>query len=131
MAHQAAGCQTQWPTFRHDQQDTGNYDFDGTPPAAVAKLRVSRLAGGGYRLSFVSPGDSGSCGQAAAYVVSSGKRALALRLGHPVRAGRTVSRRVALARGVRALTVQARNRSGLLGIPVTVAVPRATGKRSR
>ena len=25
-------CQSEWPTFRHDQQGSGNYDRDGTPP---------------------------------------------------------------------------------------------------
>ena len=32
-------CQPQWPSFRHDQQGSGNYDRDGTPPDASRTRR--------------------------------------------------------------------------------------------
>ena len=35
---EAPACQPQWPTFRHDQQDSGNYDHDGTPPNAASNI---------------------------------------------------------------------------------------------
>ena len=35
---QAPACQPQWPSFRHDQQGSGNYDHDGTPPNAPANV---------------------------------------------------------------------------------------------
>ena len=34
---EAPACQPQWPSFRHDQQDSGNYDRDGTPPGPVPR----------------------------------------------------------------------------------------------
>jgi hypothetical protein len=55
-------CQTEWPTFRHDQQGSGNYDRDGTPPGAPARLAL--LDG---HLRFTAPGDDGACGTAASY----------------------------------------------------------------
>jgi hypothetical protein len=53
----APPCQTEWPEFRHDQQDSGNYDRDGTPPGAPTNLRTT-----GNRLRFTAPGDDGLCG---------------------------------------------------------------------
>ncbi len=57
-------CQTEWPSFRHDQQQSGNYDRDGTPPSAPAALGVS-----GGELSFKAPGDDGGCGAATEYEI--------------------------------------------------------------
>jgi len=57
-------CQSEWPTFRHDQQGSGNYDRDGTPPGPATGLA---LAGG--RLRFDAPGDDAGCGTATAYEV--------------------------------------------------------------
>ncbi len=52
-------CQTEWPSFRHDPQQSGNYDRDGTPPNAAAELAVQ-----GNTLSFQAPGDDYGCGRA-------------------------------------------------------------------
>jgi Subtilase family len=59
---EASACQSQWPSFRHDEQDSGNYDHDGTPPDAPEHLALAALGGGVYRLSFTAPGDDGPCG---------------------------------------------------------------------
>jgi hypothetical protein len=55
-------CQSEWPAFRHDQQGSGNYDRDGTPPAAPSGLTLS--AG---QLHFTAPGDDAGCGTATSY----------------------------------------------------------------
>jgi Subtilase family/RTX calcium-binding nonapeptide repeat (4 copies) len=52
-------CQTQWPSFRHDPQQSGNYDRDGTPPNAASGLAVK-----GDTLDFKTPGDDYGCGTA-------------------------------------------------------------------
>ena len=39
-AADAPACQSEWPSFRHDQQGTGNYDADGTPPGAPERPRA-------------------------------------------------------------------------------------------
>jgi hypothetical protein len=78
-------CQTEWPSFRHDQQGSGNYDRDGTPPSTPTGLsRVGNL------LSFTAPGDDNACGTAARYeIATSGspitpeKFAAAQRLSNP------------------------------------------------
>jgi hypothetical protein len=120
----APACQPQWPTFRHDPEDTGNYDFQGVAPGAVRALRVRALGGRRYRVSFVAGGAQGGCGTAAGLLARVDGRPAALRLGRPRPPGRGLSEVVALPRGTRTLTVQARNRSGLLGYPVTARVPR-------
>ena len=57
-------CQTEWPSFRHDQQGSGNYDRDGTPPGAPQGLAFAA-----DKLSFTAPGDDAGCGTAAEYEV--------------------------------------------------------------
>jgi hypothetical protein len=57
-------CQTEWPSFRHDPQQTGNYDRDGTPPSTPTDLSVS-----GDKLTFKAPGDDGQCGTADHYEI--------------------------------------------------------------
>jgi hypothetical protein len=57
-------CQTEWPSFRHDQQGSGNYDRDGTPPSAPSSLGLQ-----GATLSFSAPGDDDACGTATAYEI--------------------------------------------------------------
>ena len=64
---EAPACQPQWPTFRHDEQDSGNYNHDGTPPDAPAKLALASLGAHSYTLSFTAPGDNGPCGTPATY----------------------------------------------------------------
>jgi hypothetical protein len=55
-------CQSEWPSFRHDQQGSGNYDRDGTPPSAPSGLTLS-----GGQLHFTAPGDDAGCGTATSY----------------------------------------------------------------
>ena len=42
----APECQPEWPSFRHDPQGTGNYDADGTAPAAPGDITLAPLGGG-------------------------------------------------------------------------------------
>ena len=58
-------CQTEWPSFRHDQQGTGNYDKDGTPPY---KPRIVSLSGD--QMGFIAPGDDNGCGTATRYEIA-------------------------------------------------------------
>jgi hypothetical protein len=55
-------CQSEWPSFRHDPQQTGNYDKDGTAPSAATGLAVKAEV-----LTFKAPGDDGRCGTADRY----------------------------------------------------------------
>jgi Subtilase family/RTX calcium-binding nonapeptide repeat (4 copies) len=57
-------CQSEWPSFRHDQQQSGNYDRDGTPPYKPTGLSLSAS-----QLSFVAPGDDNACGTVARYEI--------------------------------------------------------------
>ncbi len=57
-------CQAEWPSFRHDQQSSGNYDRDGTPPSSPGPLFVKD-----GNLVFVAPGDDGGCGTVAKYEI--------------------------------------------------------------
>jgi hypothetical protein len=59
-------CQGEWPTFRHDQQHSGNYDRDGTQPYRPTALR----AAADDVLAFTAPGDDYGCGTAARYQVA-------------------------------------------------------------
>jgi hypothetical protein len=62
---QAAACQAQWPSYRHDPHSSGNYDRDGTPPGTPANLKLE-----GGQLTFTAPGDDGpKCGTATRYEV--------------------------------------------------------------
>ncbi len=58
-------CQSEWPSFRHDQQQSGNYDRDGTPPYKPTALSLS-----GNQLSFNAPGDDNGCGTADHYEIA-------------------------------------------------------------
>ena len=84
---QAPACQTEWPSFRHDQQGTGNYDHDGTPPDAPRQMRLTPLGNGRFHLTFIAPGDNGSCGTAAAYVARIDGKPVDLGLGAPPAGG--------------------------------------------
>jgi Subtilase family len=57
-------CQSEWPSFRHDPQQSGNYDRDGTPPSVPTDLAAS-----GGALTFTAPGDDGRCGTADHYEI--------------------------------------------------------------
>ena len=120
---QAPACQSQWPTFRHDQQDSGNYNHDGTPPDAPANMTLTALGGGKYRLSFTAPGDDGPCGTPAAYLTRVNGKLVNLGLGSPVAGGTLFSAEIALAPGASKLSLQARDKAGNLGPLASVAVP--------
>ncbi len=104
-APKAPACQTEWPSFRHDQQGTGNYDADGTPPAAPDRLSLTHLSGSSYQLRFRSPGDDIFCGTATRYVADvNGRR---LDLGAPVAGGATATKAVTLPSGPKRITIRA------------------------
>ncbi|MEA2465996.1 MAG: hypothetical protein QOJ57_122, partial [Thermoleophilaceae bacterium] len=112
----AAACQTEWPTFRHDPQNSGNYDRDGTPPAAPGDASLTSLGGDRYRLSFKSPGDDGFCGDPATY---RGAEKPA-----DVHGGDTVTTELTLTAGS-LLRVQATDEAGNVGQPAELTVPAA------
>jgi hypothetical protein len=57
-------CQSEWPEFRHDPRQSGDYDTDGIPPSTPTALKVHR-----DRLAFNAPGDDNRCGTAARYEI--------------------------------------------------------------
>jgi hypothetical protein len=118
----APACQSEWPTFRHDQQDSGNYNHDGTPPNAPAAMQLSALGAGSYRLTFTAPGDNGPCGTPAAYISHLDGRLVNLGLGPPAAGGSTFSAELSLPSGSRRLVIQARDAAGNLGPTAGVAV---------
>jgi hypothetical protein len=119
----APACQTEWPTFRHDQQNSGNYNHDGTPPNGPENMTLSPLAGGLYRLAFTAPGDDGPCGTPASYMPELDGVAVDLGLGAPVAGGTAFSADIVLPLGASQLSIQARDKAGNIGPPATVAVP--------
>jgi hypothetical protein len=119
---EAPACQPEWPTFRHDQQDSGNYNHDGAPPNAASHVVVSSQGSGLYRLTFTAPGDDGSCGTPAAYITRVDGKLTQLGLGAPAAGGSTFSATISLPAGARRFTIQARDEAGNRGAPVTVAV---------
>lgn len=58
-------CQSEWPSYRHDQQQSGNYDRDGSPPGPLDGLTVSSTG----KLGFKATGDDAACGTADHYDV--------------------------------------------------------------
>jgi hypothetical protein len=120
----APGCQTEWPQFRHDPQDTGNYGFDGVAPSAVRSLHAVSLGGGRYRVSFTS---GAVCGGVSTYLARAAGRSFTPGRSFTVAgARRSISEIVRLPAGVRRVVVQGRNRSGVLGYPVSVRVRRGS-----
>lgn len=71
-------CQSEWPDFRHDEQGSGNYDRDGTPPYAPTGATASTQSDS-VTLSFTAPGDDRRCGTVTRYEV----RALAGSVAEP------------------------------------------------
>jgi hypothetical protein len=118
---EAPACQTQWPAFRHDQHDTGNYNTDATPPNAAGSLAVTSLGGGEYRLSFTAPGDNGACGTPASYQTRLNGKRTDLGL-HPVAGGSAFSAEVSLPAGTTHFAIQAVDAAGNVGPAVTAAV---------
>ena len=119
----APACQSEWPSFRHDQQGSGNYNHDGTPPNAPAGVTLTPLGSGHYTLAFTAPGDNGPCGTPAAYVTRVGSKLVDLGLGTPVAGGSAFTHEITLPATARKLSVQARDAAGNLGPAIAVAVP--------
>jgi hypothetical protein len=119
---QAPACQPEWPGFRHDQQDSGNYNHDGTPPNAPSHLALANLGGGRYRLTMTAPGDDGPCGTPTSYAVKVNGKPVNLGLGSPVAGGSAFSAEVTLQAGARTLALQAVDDAGNIGPKATVAV---------
>ncbi|HEY7150617.1 MAG TPA: S8 family serine peptidase [Solirubrobacterales bacterium] len=64
-----AKCQSEWPQFRHDPHQTGNYDADGTPPNKPTALSLKNGV-----IGWKAPGDDYGCGAASRYrIVTSTK----------------------------------------------------------
>jgi hypothetical protein len=120
---QAPACQPQWPSFRHDQQGSGNYDHDGTPPNAASKVALSSLGADKYRLTFTAPGDDGSCGTPTSYLTRVNGKLLDLGLGSPVAGGASFSAEIALPSTARRVSVQAVDEAGNIGPQATAKVP--------
>jgi hypothetical protein len=102
-----AECQTEWPTYRHDDQNTGDYNADGAAPGAARGLSLRSLGSGRYHLTFTSPGDDRLCGTPARYRTLVDGKPVNLNLGAPVAGGKTVSKDVRLPEGAGVLTIQA------------------------
>jgi hypothetical protein len=119
----ALACQTEWPTFRHDPQNSGNYDRDGTAPAAPGAVSLTPLGGDRYKLSFKSPGDDGFCDKANAYRATAGGQDVAL--DAPAAGGATFSKDVSLPAGS-VLRIQALDEEKNVGPPAEVNVPSST-----
>jgi hypothetical protein len=118
---QAPACQPEWPTFRHDQHDSGNYNTDGTPPNGASSLAVSALSGGRYRLTFTAPGDNGPCGTPASYVTRLNAKKTELGL-KPVAGGSAFSAEVTLPAGTTRFSIQAIDAAGNIGPEVSAPV---------
>ena len=114
----APACQEQWPSFRHDEQDSGNYNHDGTPPDAASAMALKSLGSGKYQLSFVAPGDNGPCGTPASYRTAVNGKSVELGL-HPAAGGTTFSAEFSFPKRVRKLTLQAIDAAGNVGPPAS------------
>ncbi|MGH8540494.1 MAG: hypothetical protein ACRETW_08320 [Stenotrophobium sp.] len=124
-------CQSEWPSFRHDQQGSGNYNRDGTPPGAVSRLSATAVTGG-IQVQFVAPGDDGLCGTASSYRVLVNGQPAATRPPAPAAADTTQSFTLGGAdASAQTVTVQAIDKAGNVGYPVSVSVqPAGTGSSS-
>lgn len=114
----APACQTEWPSFRHDPRQTGNYDADGTPPGAPRGVKVS-----GGKVSFGAPGDDGRCGTAKRLVV----RGAAAKVP-PAKAGTRVT--VPLKAQTRTVRIGAVDEAGNVGPFVTRRIGATRGRCS-
>jgi hypothetical protein len=125
---QAPACQSQWPSFRHDEQDSGNYNHDGTLPDTPEKLSLTALGKHKYRLAFTAPGENGPCGTPASYLTQVNGEEIELDL-RPVAAGTSFSGEITLPKSARVLSIQAVGATaGNIGQAASVAVPRSAGK---
>jgi Subtilase family len=119
---QAPACQPQWPAFRHDQQGSGNYNRDGTPPNAAEKVTLTPLGGEKFSLTFTAPGNDGPCGTPATYVTRVNGKKVALGL-KPVAGGSSFSAEITLPAGSSRFSVQAIDPAGNIGPQAKTIVP--------
>lgn len=126
-------CQSEWPSFRHDQQTSGNYDRDGTPPGAVAALAASR-SGSGVDLRWLAPGDDGTCAATAAgsyRVLLDGVALDGITLAPAAPGTLQTLALPAVDAGVHRVVVQALDDAGNVGYPVSAVIaPPGTGALS-
>jgi hypothetical protein len=110
-----------WPRFHHDNANSGDFSRDAVPPAKPTGVRLS-----GRRLSFVAPGDDGTCGRAARYEVVQSNRKLSGRsfgnakaLGRPVDSGERVTLRLPGAKR-RVVALRAVDKQSNASLPVVL-----------
>lgn len=118
---------TDWPTFRHDPFDSGNFNTDATPPASPASVALTGKGANTYTLSFLTPGDDGFCGDADHYLVTvngHSRSAASVGMGRPGAGGGTTRMTIKLPAGSRKLSFQAVDAAGNIGAPATLTVPR-------
>src|SRR3954451_17540555 len=106
-ATDAPACQSEWPSFRHDPQGSGNYNHDGTAPGALKNFKVTKLGGDRYRIAFDSAGDDGGCGTPAKYVARLDGQEVDLGLADPGEGGKPYTRDVTVPNAGATLSVQA------------------------
>ena len=112
-------CQSEWPSFRHDQQGSGNYDRDGTPPGALTGFTATQN-GSSVTLSWKATGDDNQCGTAAQYRVLVDGVALTTGLPTPAAAGSAQSLTLSnVGSGLHRFVVQAVDEAGNVGFPAT------------
>jgi hypothetical protein len=106
-----ATANREWPSFRHDEHNTGRYGVDARPPGVVRDATLT-----GTTLSFTAPGDDWYTGRPARYRIATGPDAAVVRTA-TVDAGGRESFTVPATGGV---CVQAVDAAGNLGKPVAV-----------
>ncbi|GAC1318221.1 MAG: hypothetical protein NVSMB25_07360 [Thermoleophilaceae bacterium] len=127
----APACQNQWPSFRHDAHGSGNYDHDGTPPAAPGSLSLRRTRTGAYRLTFKTPGDDFFCGNATRFEARVDGKPAGLSLGPPRAGGSTASYTISLPARARIFSLDAIDKAGNVGPRVDVSLARVRAQQRR
>jgi hypothetical protein len=61
----------EWPGFRHDNLNDGNYGSDGTPPGKILGLTGTALLSNSSLLKWTANGGDGTCGRADHYEIRS------------------------------------------------------------
>jgi hypothetical protein len=121
----APACQSEWPSFRHDPQGSGNYDRDGTAPGAFENFTVTQLGGDRYRVRFDSAGDDAGCGTPEKYVARIDGQGADPGLTDPTEGGEPYTRDITLPAGTPAdarLSIQAYDEAGNGGFRSSVRI---------
>jgi hypothetical protein len=103
----------EWWTYRHDEHRTGRYGVDARPPGAVRAATFS----GPANVVFTAPGDNWYTGAVASYRVRVDGGAVRAVAPH---GGAGTRETVAVGTGSHTVTVQAVDRAGNLGTPITL-----------